>query len=360
MPLANIHLITDEHCDVSLPGRIPDFLRGIPGPVRFGAGNGTVRTGNKLNGDRLQHFSELAGQYRRENNLPDTDMLVLLSGSPDEMYWYNSKFVAGNDGIVHTCHWDRYFNFPVDPIYPVMYEITAWALRSRLFGSFAEAARYAHPNPRGCFMDLCLNDSDVTLKMRTGDICPECQKLIRDKALPISFVNQILHIWGIIGEKLSCRNTADFLNEVSPAEINFSQKEIFLPVYDAKVELMPIQMAVYAWFLKRGKSGVLLRDLTGNMLEKELLPVYLKLYRGSDIEEARRTVLNLADMNTNSMMQVISKIRKKFLDSLGSEQLAGHYFISKTNDEDVHRIHIPEHHVFWVDGDSDRVAAPWL
>ncbi len=359
MPLTNIHLITDEHGDSSVLARTLDLLRSVPGPVRFGICDGILKKDRQATGDEHQRYLSAAREYRDSRKIPAEDLLLVVSGLPVEDYWYNSKLVAGNDGIVHSGNWERYFSSPIDPVYPVAYEIAAWALRSRLFGNTSDATRFAHRNPRGCFMDLCLNDSEVTLKMRTGDICPECQKVVRGKALPINFVNQILHIWSTVGKKLSYLNTADFLNEVSLMEVNFSKKEIYLPVYDAKVEMMPVQMAVYAWFLKCGTPGVALRDLSGDTLIRELLPLYLKLYRGANGDEARNTVLSLADPKTNSLSEIMSKIRKKFLDCLGSEQLAGHYFISKREDEAVHRIHLPEDHIHWVESRGVRVAPPW-
>ena len=361
MPLINIHLITDEHCDGSLMNKTLELLRSVPGSIRFNAISDVVSTGsnNVSAADRQQHLLKTVKNYRQNSKIPEEDSLVLLSGLSDQFYWFNSKFVDGNNGIVHAGDWDRYFSVPTHPVYPVAYEITAWVLRSRLFGNISEAALHAHRSPRGCFMDLCTNDSDVTLKMRTGDICPDCLEFIREKRLPTVIVNQVFQLWNVVSGKLSYRNTAGFEEEIMPVEINFTKKELCLTGYDSVVEMTPIQMAVYAFFLKHSKTGIALRDLTPDILHRELLPLYLKLFRGSVSDEARATVESLADPGSNSLSEIISKIRRKFLDSLGSETLASHYTISKGVNENNHRIHLSEQLVRWVDSGGMRAHAPW-
>lgn len=363
MPLTNIHLITDEHFDSSLLTKTLELLRSVPGPVRFSVIPDILVTGGIGStvsaADRRLRLLRSIKNYRETNKTPEEDLLVLLSGLSDDFYWFNSKFVDGNDGIVHAGDWNRYFSVPTDPVYPVVYEITAWVLRSRLFGDISEAALHAHRSPRGCFMDLCTNDSDVTLKMRTGDICPDCLETIREKRLSTAIVNQIYQLWNVISSKLSYRNIAGFKEEILPLEINFTKKELSLSGSDAVVEMTPIQMSVYAFFLKHSKTGVALRELTPDMLNRELLPLYLKLFRGSVSDEARATVESLADPGTNSLSEVISKIRRKFLDCLGSETLASHYTVNKDMKENNHRIRLPEQLVRWVDSGGMRVHAPW-
>ena len=363
VPLINIHLITDEHFDSSLLTKTLELLRSVPGPIRFSAVPDSLLTGTDSNtlsaADRRQHLLQTIKRYREANKTPEQDSLILLSGLSDDFYWFNSKFVDGNDGIVYGSDWDRYFSVPTDSVYPVVYEITAWVLRSRLFGNISEAALHAHRSPRGCFMDLCTNDSDVTLKMRTGDICPECLEFIREKRLSTVVVSQIFQLWNVVSSKLSYRNTAGFQEELMPLEINFAKKELYLTGYDAVIELAPIQMSVYAFFLKHSKTGIALRELTADLLNRELLPLYLKLFKGSISDEARATVESLADPASNSLSEVISKIRRKFLDSVGSETLASHYTINKGLKENNHRIRLPEQLVRWVDSNGFGTPAPW-
>ncbi|MFM8373892.1 MAG: hypothetical protein ACKOCO_16045 [Bacteroidota bacterium] len=363
MPFTNIYLIKDEHFDGSLLTKTLELLRSVPGPVRFSVIPDMLVTGVVSDTAspaeiRLRLLQSIKN-YREMNKTPEEDSLVLLSGLTDDFYWFNSKFVDGNDGIVHAGDWERYFSVPTDPVYPVVYEITAWVLRSRLFDNISEAALHAHRSPRGCFMDLCTNDSDVTLKMRTGDICPDCLEYIREKRLSNVIVSQIFQLWNVVSSKLSYRNTAGFHEEIVPLEINFAKKELCLTGYDAVIELAPIQMSVYAFFLKHSKTGVALRDLTAELLCRELLPLYLKLFKGSISDEARATVESLADPASNSLSEVISKIRRKFLDSLGSETLASHYTINKGAKENHHRIRLPEQLVRWVDSNGFGTPAPW-
>ncbi len=363
MKFNNIYLIADEHFDSSLLTKTLELLRSVPGPIRFSAVPESLLTGTDSNtlsaADRRQHLLQTIKRYREANKTPEQDSLILLSGLSDDFYWFNSKFVDGNDGIVYGSDWDRYFSVPTDSVYPVVYEITAWVLRSRLFGNISEAALHAHRSPRGCFMDLCTNDSDVTLKMRTGDICPECLEFIREKRLSTVVVSQIFQLWNVVSSKLSYRNTAGFQEELMPLEINFAKKELYLTGYDAVIELAPIQMSVYAFFLKHSKTGIALRELTADLLNRELLPLYLKLFKGSISDEARATVESLADPASNSLSEVISKIRRKFLDSVGSETLASHYTINKGLKENNHRIRLPEQLVRWVDSNGFGTPAPW-
>ncbi len=116
-------------------------------------------------------------EARRKYRIPDDEPVVLLTDHANEYNWFSGADRNGKLNLfVHTGMWDR-FTFP-DFRYPVVYLLAAIPLLLQMFDKFDEMISYFHKEPRGCMNDFYQEKKDIGLKLRTGDICPDCRKRI--------------------------------------------------------------------------------------------------------------------------------------------------------------------------------------
>ncbi len=129
-------------------------------------------------------------ESRRKYRIPDKEPVVLLTDHANEYNWFSGSDQSGKlNMFVHTGMWDR-FTFP-DFRYPVVYLLAAIPLRLSMYDSFSESVKNYHQEPRGCMNDYCQDKKDIQLKLRTGDICPECRKRIHDRNVDNHLVAQV-------------------------------------------------------------------------------------------------------------------------------------------------------------------------
>ena len=181
-------------------------------------------------------------------------------------------------------------------------------------------------------MDFCQNKRDITLKIRTADLCPDCLNIIKSKDVPFNFLNQVFTLWEEIRKNIVFRERAEFLNRMGRIIINPPKKTLFFPDYgDIVVRLSPKQMAFYQLFIGE-PNGINLNSLIDHA--KTLKHYYFKITGNDDIA----ATANIYAINDNVASQLLSKIKKKLVDNLG-ETLASCYIIERTYNE-PHKIRI--------------------
>lgn len=168
--------------------------------------------------------------------------------------------------FVHTGMWDR-FTFQ-DFRYPVVYLLAAIPLRLKMVDSFEEMTRYFHKDPRGCMNDLCLEKSQISLKLRTGDICPECRQRISDRNVDSQIVSQVFRIFEGIRSQMLFRSSFDKDSKPSRLHIDYDKRKIYLTdLGNLEIPLNPMEKTVYHFFLNHAE-GVAFTTLTD--FKKEL------------------------------------------------------------------------------------------
>ncbi|MBK7967345.1 MAG: hypothetical protein IPK10_20085 [Bacteroidetes bacterium] len=70
-----------------------------------------------------------------------------------------------------------------------------------MFKSNEEMAENYHPTSIGCLMDFCRDKREVSLKMRTADICLDCQKIIQEKNISFQRIKFTLETMDAIREQ---------------------------------------------------------------------------------------------------------------------------------------------------------------
>jgi hypothetical protein len=193
--------------------------------------------------------------------------------------------------------------------------------------------------------DFCRDKKDVTLKIRTGDVCPECLAQLQSRDVNPTFVRQAFHIMDHVRSGLTWKHRTDFLRQPSRLEVRGPLKKLFL--LDAggfEVRLNPLERTLYLLMLERSE------DINLNYLDAErdkLLSYYTRFATQGNETDHRRTIDSLCNLRENARNITLSRIKRKFIDTVG-EELA-HQYIPQNIGDGVYRI--PLDREFVVDGD---------
>lgn len=267
----------------------------------------------------FDHCDRARGKY----HIPDGEPVVLLTDHANEYNWFSGSDRNGKLNLfVHTGMWDR-FTFP-DFRYPVVYLLAAIPLRLKMFDSFDEMAHYFHREPRGCMNDLCLEKNQIGLKLRTGDICPECRQRIRDRKVDQQVVSQVFRIFEGIRTQMLFRSSFDQDSRPSRLMVDYDNRKIYLTdLGNLRIPLNPMEKTVYHFFLNHpdGAAFSTLPDC-----RDELYTLYRHYSDSGSIATISARIDDICANKNDCLSQVISRIRRKFEDAVPSE-MAQQYVI---------------------------------
>lgn len=119
-------------------------------------------------------FFDKCSEYRLLNKFIENDFLIVLTELRNNANWFSSFSMTGERTIfIHASDWENYIY--AEPEFPIAYEVVANVLQSLLFKKLGDDVfKYVHGDPIGCINDMCGWKPDITFKLRTGDICPDC------------------------------------------------------------------------------------------------------------------------------------------------------------------------------------------
>ena len=348
----NVHIIRDEHCPLAVYQNVFDKLSKSAGLIRFVKSKDDAliqddtddmfdeKERKLINKYHFLSFSQLydiCENYRKKHNIDTNDHVFLLSGANNYQNWFSNMDHERNNYFVQVTEWELFFGAELEVSFILCYQVMAWLLKRKLFSSETEVMDAVHKKAKGCMMDFCENKRDITLKIRTADLCPDCLNIIKSKDVPLNFLNQVFTLWEEIRKNIAFRERAEFLNRMGRMIINPPRKTILFPDYgDIVVKLQPKEMAFYQLFISE-PYGINLHNLIDHAMT--LKDYYFKITGNDDIA----AIENIYAINDNVASQLISKTNKKLVDNLG-ETLASYYTIEKTMNE-PHKIRINREYV---------------
>jgi hypothetical protein len=348
----NVHIIRDEHCPLAVYQNVFDKLSKSIGVVRFVKSKDDAliqddmddmfdeKERKLINKYHFLSFSQLydiCENYRKKHNIDTNDHVFLLSGANNYQNWFSNMDHERNNYFVQVTEWELFFGTEIEVSFILCYQVMAWLLKRKLFSSEAEVMDAVHTKARGCMMDFCQNKRDITLKIRTADLCPDCLNIIKSKDVPLNFLNQVFSLWEEIRKNIAFRERAEFLNRMGRMIINPPKKTLFFPDYgDIVVKLQPKEMTFYQLFISV-PNGINLHSLKDHA---STLKDYYFIITGNDDIAA---IENIYAINDNVASQLTSKINKKLVGNLG-ETLASYYTIERTHNE-PHNIRINREYV---------------
>jgi hypothetical protein len=254
-------------------------------------------------------------------------IVILLTEHANHENWFvgYDPNLKGNY-FIHTDGWDHFTSG--DPRYPVCYHIASTLLKHAMFDNPEEMGNYMHYQSKGCMMDFCQNKSEVMLKLRTADVCPECQNLIRAKQITHMQLRYTFDVMEDIRRQLLFKDRYDLLRQATPMLIKGRAQKIVLPEMGMlQIGLSPTERAVYLLFLNH-PEGIRLAEM--GEYKAELRGILNKVSPSDSRETIEGQLENLCEYNSNSLSEKMSRIKRKFDDKLGSA-MAEHYYIKGPN-----------------------------
>jgi hypothetical protein len=300
--------------------------KGVPSPMSFN--KAFMREERSFPLERREASWDLLFKechtYRRLYRIKENDFVFLLTDVANDMNWFASlEFSNPYNGFIHAADWDYYIQCP--ECFPIAYEIIALVLQKNIFNNVSDIRTAAHNRPIGCVSDLCMNKTEIVLKLRTADICEGCLELIGNK-MTILEINQCMQIMNLLRERmLFVTNRKNYLKA---SRLKIDGKKIILPDYsELELRLRPLEIIVYRLFLNH-PEGIFMHDLGDH--RNELFEHYAEISGSESLDSMHTRVNDLTNVFSESASQKISRIKKVFEDSIGKE-LSQRYIIKGPN-----------------------------
>ena len=260
----------------------------------------------------------VCNQYRMDNMIPSDEQVFLLTDKKNEENWFGAMDEhTMNNFFVDCSDWHRYFK-GFDIRFPITYCISGWLLRKVIFASGDEMRDAVHIKSIGCLMDFCQEKKEIALKMRTADICDQCLSYSEKNDSNRVYMNQLIQIMDGVRSNLMFRDRSKYLRTNSQLEFRGMMHKMYLTdLGDLQVNLNPTERALYLVFLNH-TEGISRADLID--FRSELIHYYAFFSNSCDNNQINEAVDLLTNALEQKLMQVLSRIRRKFKDTVGEEQ----------------------------------------
>lgn len=276
-----------------------------------------------------ENLFEKCHEYRRQNKIPQTELVILLTDISNEHNWFGSIDSDMKSIFIHTSDWHYYFD-GLHERFPIAYEIISWIFRTIMFDNRLEIKTSMHNESRGCLMDFCEDKKQIVFKMRTADFCSDCFKILEKSKVDQRIIHQLLDSLEGIRKNFLSVERSNFLNSPRKLKIKGFTHTISIPDFgNIEIPLNPKQKAIYLFFLKH-PEGVRIVDLID--FRKEISIYYHRFSTFGTLEEIEKSIDILLDPTDNNINEVLSKIKSAFIKILG-HRLAEHYVITGNRGE---------------------------
>jgi hypothetical protein len=265
-------------------------------------------------------FSEIQ-VYRELNAIPAGQFVILLTPTANKKNWFALLDEARPyNGFIHTDEWEHYMS--CDPAIPIAFEVVALILQKHIFTKYADIERLTHDRAIGCVSDLCMKKTDIILKMRTADICPDCMSRVQSQlSMP-----EIHHALSVLESlRIKMLYSQNFRQNSPPSRLKIGRGgRIFLTDYEnIEIRMPSMEKALYILFL-RHPEGIYLSSISDH--REELREIYSGISTRGLLEDMNRRIDEMTNVLRDQISVKISRIRKAFTDVIGAS-LADHYVI---------------------------------
>jgi hypothetical protein len=353
----NVHLLRNEGVEDALYFGVHEFLQHIPGPFTFLVNEepeeititDEVRILERSEKKFIEQESMIAElsslnysksieliswenifgtcrAYREQEQKKKEEPIVLLTDYGNYKNWFSGFDKGERNYFIHAEEWDAFVEG--DPRYPIAYQVVTLLLKQEMFANSEELLKGMHQESIGCVMDFCKNKHEIGLKMRTADICADCQQTLRARNVPHAQLRYTFDMLEAIRRQLLFRERFSTLRK--PLRLEFrgrKMKPVIPELGDLHIPLTPTEIAVYVLFM-RHPEGLRITEIIDH--RSELLGYMQQVSRNDDPASIVRMVDELCNAEKNALSERMSKIRGKLVRSLGSD-LAEYYSISGPN-----------------------------
>jgi hypothetical protein len=173
-----------------------------------------------------------------------------------------------------------------------------------------------------------MKKTDIILKMRTADICPDCMSRVQSQlSMP-----EIHHALSVLESlRIKMLYSQNFRQNSPPSQLKIGRGgRFFLTDYEnIEIRMPSMEKALYILFL-RHPEGIYLSSLSDH--REELREIYRGISTRGLLEDMNRRIDEMTNVLRDQISVKISRIRKSFTDAIGAS-LAHHYIIQGPNAE---------------------------
>lgn len=266
--------------------------------------------------------------YRKKNRLDETDWVVLLTNIANENNWFAAGEPSGlKNFFIHTDQWE--FFIPCDSRFPIAYEVMVTLLHSLMFENYDDMFPKLHLTPKGCVNDFCKQKKDIIFKLRTADICMDCQQIIYSKKIDPLIVDQIFKTIEDIRKQMLFRERYKITLQPSRISIRGPMQRIFFTdLGNVELKLTPLERIVYLLFLEHSE-GLHLDQLYDH---KPWLQVTYSSISNGILADRENSIDQLVNRVENSINEKLARIKKK-IEQLAGSELSTNYIIDGNRGE---------------------------
>lgn len=372
----NIHLIKTPEYPLENYKQVLELLRSFTGPMKFLSPidrvspddiNAQIDALDLDRGDELlleysEHrlstvnelpedwraFFELCLKYRRNEHVGTSDFVMLLTEQRNLANWF-SMFDGKNNAFIDCKDWEYFTKSP--STYPIAYEVVANVLRTIMCPTLTLPNPYFHKQTIGCINDLCMNKSEISIKLRTADVCPVCVERLHEQGIDDRVLDQGIAIIEGIRSQLLFRAGSRRPQQLSEIILTDNNKLYFTGYGNLELKLFPLQKVLYAFYLNH-LEGVRLNELSDH--KAELLYWYRKFSNADTNAQIDSRIADLINPIGSSFSEKKSSLNNKIKALLG-ENLAQRYKIGGESGE-VFKINVDPHLVILPEDRSNTYA----
>lgn len=267
---------------------------------------------------------EVCRHCRASNKLDPADHVVLLTGKRNDHNAHTAiDLETGFNYFISTNEWQT-LSFS-ESLYPIVYQMVTSILKQYMFTDYDSALAARHIRPIGCMMDSGSRRKDITIKMRTADVCQDCQQKIYNAGVSHALCLQVFRIMESIRSHILFRERY-FITRTEPhLVVDVSKRMLSIPeLGHIPLVLNPLEFVLYLFFL-RHPEGVKLNYLQDYY--EEILVDYLRMKVSGGKDMAGVRIRDLVGPHSNSASEKISRIKKKLQQAFGPEMAEQLYIV---------------------------------
>lgn len=264
-----------------------------------------------------REFFMLSDFARKEYQLEKNALVICLTNRRNSLNYFSMIDEHGNrNAFIQCSDWELFM--PGNAVYPVSYEVISNMLLLLGWHHIPNLSlQNFHEISIGCINDYCVNKTEIILKLRTGDICPDCLEHMLQNSITPAILRRSLKILEAI--RLELKFSQGFLGSLEPKPIQVINGRKIL-IGDLKMNLSPLEKTILIFFLKH-PEGVRLCDLVDH--EEELFGIYQHVKGNAE----RSQISNLVSPLENNFSFNKSRLHRKLKNQLGPD-LAQFYIIT--------------------------------
>ncbi len=180
----------------------------------------------------------LCRYYREAIKLQSDDFVILLTERMNMMNWF-SMFEPERNAFIHCSDWQLFTDAP--PQYPIAYEVMANVLRCLMKPDLDHPEKSFHQPSIGCMNDLCLQKSEIILKLKTADICRDCHQFLVDAGVEDAIIEQSFLVFEGMRTQLLFRKSLKRKREPVNITLNHQRRLMFPDLGNLELKLTPLE-----------------------------------------------------------------------------------------------------------------------